>query len=53
MNTALGGSLQERFGVDDQTRMTAYALESAWLAGQRWTVSSGLELASVELPGWM
>jgi subtilisin family serine protease len=51
VNTALGGSLQERFGADDQTRMTAYALESAWLAGQRWTVSSGLELASVELPG--
>ena len=50
-NTALGGSVQDRFGADDQTRMTAYALEGAWLAGQRWTLSSGLEMASVELPG--
>ncbi|MEZ6001567.1 S8 family serine peptidase [Hyphomonas sp.] len=50
-NTALGGSVQDRFGADDQTRMTAYALEGAWLAGQRWTLSSGMEMASVELPG--
>ncbi|WP_273184585.1 S8 family peptidase [Hyphomonas adhaerens] len=50
-NTALGGSVQERFGADDQTRMTAYALEGAWLAGRRWTLSSGMEMASVELPG--
>ncbi len=50
-NTALGGSVQARFGAEDQTRMTAYALEGAWLAGERWTLSSGLEMASVDLPG--
>ena len=50
-NTALGGSVQQRFGAEDRTRMTAYALEGAMLAGQRWTLSSGVEMASVELPG--
>jgi hypothetical protein len=50
-NTALGGSVQERFGAKDQTQMTAYALEGAWLAGRRWTLSSGVEMASVDLPG--
>jgi hypothetical protein len=50
-NTALGGSVQERFGAEDQTQMTAYALEGAWLAGRRWTLSSGVEMASVDLPG--
>jgi len=51
VNTALGGSVQERFGAEDQTQMTAYALEGAWLAGRRWTLSSGVEMASVDLPG--
>ncbi|WP_273014002.1 S8 family peptidase [Hyphomonas sp.] len=50
-DTALGGSLQARFGAEDQTEMTAYALEGAWLSGAGWIVSSGLEVASVELPG--
>ena len=50
-DTALGGTLQDRFGAQDQTEMTAYSLESAWFAGAGWIVSSGLELASVDLPG--
>ena len=49
--SALGGTLQQRFGAEDKTQMTAWSLEGAWLASQRWTVSSGMELASVELPG--
>lgn len=49
--TALGGTLQDRFGIRDQTVMTAYSLEGAWAPGARWIVSSGLELASVDLPG--
>ncbi|MEZ6011324.1 MAG: S8 family peptidase [Hyphomonas sp.] len=50
-DTALGGTVQQRFGADDQTKMTAYSLEGAWFAGRQWTLSSGLEFASVELPG--
>lgn len=50
-HTALGGTLQDRFGGRDQTHMTAYSLEGAWYPGARWSVSSGLEIASVELPG--
>tara|TARA_R100000365_G_C2746536_1_gene75846 strand:+ start:137 stop:2380 length:2244 start_codon:yes stop_codon:yes gene_type:complete len=49
--TALGGTLQRRFGEEDQTSMTAYSMEGAMLAGEAWMISSGLELASVELPG--
>ncbi|KCZ49356.1 S8 family peptidase [Hyphomonas pacifica] len=49
--TSLGGSLQRRFGEEDQTRMTAYSMEGAMLTGEAWTISSGFELASVELPG--
>ena len=50
-NSALGGTLQARFGAEDRTRMTAYSVEGAWFAGRQWTLSSGMELASVELPG--
>jgi len=50
-DTALGGTLQERFGAQDQTEMTAYSLEGAWFAGSDWVLSSGLEMASVDLPG--
>jgi hypothetical protein len=49
--TALGGSLQERFGETDKAGMTAYSLEGAWNPVGRLTLSSGVEMASVDLPG--
>jgi subtilisin family serine protease len=49
--TALGGSLQDRFGETDQTDMTAYSLEGEWNPFGRLTLSSGMEMASVDLPG--
>ena len=49
-DTALGGTLQERFGADDETTMVAYSFESAWYTDTAWLFSSGLEVASVELP---
>ena len=49
-DTALGGTLQERFGADDETTMVAYSFESAWYTNTAWLFSSGLEVASVELP---
>ena len=48
--TALGGSLQARFGEKDQAAMTAYSLEGEWNP-VRLTLSSGFEMASVDLPG--
>ena len=50
-DTALGGTLQERFGAEDETAMVAYSFESAWYTDDTWLFSSGVELASVELPG--
>ncbi len=49
--TALGGSLQGRFGEPDQAGMTAYSLEGEWNPFGRLTLSSGVEMASVDLPG--
>ena len=49
--SALGGTLQARFGAQDATLMTAYSVEGAMFAGQGWVLSSGLEFASVDLPG--
>ena len=49
--TALGGSLQARFGEKDQAAMTAYSLEGEWNPVGRLTLSSGFEMASVDLPG--
>jgi subtilisin family serine protease len=49
--TSLGGSLQERFGETDKAGMTAYSFEGAWNPFGHLTLSSGLELASVDLPG--
>ena len=49
--TSLGGSLQERFGETDRADMTAWSLEGAWHPLGRLTLSSGLEMASVDLPG--
>lgn len=49
--TALGGSLQNRFGETDQTAMTAYSLEGEWNPFGRLSLSSGVEMASVDLPG--
>ena len=49
--TALGGSLQDRFGETDQASMTAYSLEGEWSPFGRLMLSSGFEMASVDLPG--
>tara|TARA_R110001606_G_scaffold74592_3_gene172838 strand:- start:2835 stop:5324 length:2490 start_codon:yes stop_codon:yes gene_type:complete len=49
--TALGGSLQNRFGETDQAAMTAYSLEGEWNPFGRLTLNSGMEMASVDLPG--
>ena len=49
--TALGGSLQDRFGETDQTAMTAYSLEGQLNPFGRLTLSSGMEMASIDLPG--
>ena len=49
--TALGGSLQARFGERDEAAMTAYSLEGEWNPVGRLTLSSGFEMASVDLPG--
>tara|TARA_R110000782_G_scaffold30058_1_gene74890 strand:- start:696 stop:2939 length:2244 start_codon:yes stop_codon:yes gene_type:complete len=49
--TSLGGSLQERFGETDRAGMTAWSLEGAWNPFGHLALSSGLEMASVDLPG--
>jgi len=49
--TALGGSLQQRFGETDQADMIAYSVEGEWNPLGRLTLSSGVEMASVDLPG--
>jgi subtilisin family serine protease len=47
-NTALGGSLQSRFGGDDQTKMSAMSLEGSKDIG-RWTLSGSVEAANVKM----
>jgi subtilisin family serine protease len=47
-NTALGGSLQSRFGGDDQTKMSAMSLEGSKDLG-RWTLSGSAEAANASI----
>ncbi len=47
-NNTLGGTLQSRFGGDDQTRMNAVSLEASRNLGA-WTFSGALEAADVQL----
>jgi hypothetical protein len=47
-NTALGGSLQSRFGGEDQTKMSAMSLEGSKDLG-RWTLSGSLEAANANI----
>ena len=49
--TALGGQVQSRFGLEDSSVLSAYALEGAWRPNRLVTLSAGLEAASVDLPG--
>jgi hypothetical protein len=47
-NTALGGSLQSRFGGDDQTKMSAMSFEGSKDLG-RWTLSGAAEAANATI----
>jgi hypothetical protein len=49
--TALGGFIQSRFGGEDRSRLSAYALEGALRVADGLRLSAGLEAASVDLPG--
>lgn len=49
-NTALGGTMQSRFGGDDETRMTAVGLEARKDFGS-WTFSGAVEAAEPRLQG--
>ncbi|MEQ9314337.1 MAG: S8 family serine peptidase, partial [Henriciella sp.] len=49
--TALGGFIQSRFGGEDSSQLSAYAVEGAWKLDPRWRFSAGVEAASVSLPG--
>lgn len=49
-NTALGGTMQSRFGGDDETRMTAIGLEARKEFGS-WVFSGALEAAEPRLQG--
>lgn len=47
-NATLGGTLQSRFGGDDQTRMNAVSLEASRNVGA-WTFSGAVEAADVQV----
>jgi hypothetical protein len=47
-NYALGGTLQSRFGGEDETRMSAVSLEGQRLAG-KWLLSGALEAADARI----
>ena len=47
-NDALGGTLQSRFGGDDQTRMNAVSFEASRNVGA-WTFSGAVEAADVQV----
>ncbi len=47
-NAALGGTLQSRFGGNDETRMNAVSLEASRNVGA-WTFSGALETADVQV----
>jgi len=49
--TALGGYVQSRFGGEDRSKLSAYALEGAWRPLNKLRLSAGMEAASVDLPG--
>jgi hypothetical protein len=47
-NTALGGTLQSRFGAEDRTRLSALSLEGQKLAGG-WAFSGAVEAADARM----
>lgn len=49
--TALGGVIQGRFGGEDRSQLSAYALEGAYRPMRSLRLSAGVEAATVDLPG--